>query len=123
MNMHEREIEHLERLARLLDSRLVIPFTGIRFGLDGLLGLVPVIGDTAALLPSLYVILRAHRLGVRNPVLARMLANTALDYAVGSVPILGDVFDVAFKANRRNVAILREELALDSDVIGAEPVR
>jgi hypothetical protein len=121
--MHEDEIARLERLARLLDSRFVVPFTGIRIGLDGLLGLVPVVGDTAALLPGLYVILRAYKLGVPNRVLARMLANTAADYAVGSVPILGDVFDVAFKANRRNVEILRTELMQRGEVIDAKPVR
>jgi Domain of unknown function (DUF4112) len=121
--MHEEEIAKLERLARMLDARFVVPFTGIRFGLDGLLGLVPIVGDTAALLPALYVVLRAYRLGVPNRVLGRMLANTAADYAIGSVPVLGDVFDVAFKANRRNVEILRSELLRRGDVIDAEPAR
>lgn len=119
---HEDELNRLEQIARLLDARFVIPFTGIRFGLDGLLGLVPVVGDTAALVPSLYVIHRAHRLGVRRSVLARMLTNTLADYAVGTVPIVGDIFDVTFKANRKNVALLREELTGRGDVIDAEPL-
>ncbi|WP_424933201.1 DUF4112 domain-containing protein [Amaricoccus macauensis] len=115
------EIEQLERMAKLLDARFVIPFTGIRFGLDGLLGLVPVVGDTAALAPSLYVVYRAHRLGVRRSVLLRMMGNTAADYAIGIVPVFGDILDVAFKANRRNVALLREELLSHGDVIDAKP--
>ena len=105
------EIARLDRLADLLDSRFRLPGTGIRFGLDGLLGLVPGIGDTLVLAPSAWLVWRAWQLGVPRADIARMAANTGVDYAVGLVPILGDIFDVAFKGNRRNVAILRAALA------------
>ena len=104
------EIARLDRLADLLDSRFRIPGTGIRFGLDGLLGLVPGIGDTLTLLPSAWLVWRAWRMGLPRRDIARMAANTGVDYAVGLVPILGDIFDVAFKGNRRNIALLRAAL-------------
>lgn len=100
-------IERLERLAFWLDERFRIPGTNWRIGLDGLLGLVPGVGDTATALLSLYFVLEAKRLGVPNGVILRMLANVGLDAAVGSLPLLGDLFDVAFKANRRNLRLLR----------------
>ncbi len=104
----ERELARLEHLARLLDSRFSI--LGIRFGFDALLGLVPGVGDTAALAPSLWMIWRGHRMGLPRRHLIRMALNTGLDYGLGIVPLIGDVFDVAFKANLRNAAILRTHL-------------
>jgi len=104
-------LAELEFVARLLDDRFRIPGTSIRFGLDGLLGLVPGIGDGATALVSLYLVLRAWSLGVPPRVLGRMLVNVLLDSAVGSVPVLGDVFDVAFKSNRRNLELLRRHLS------------
>jgi hypothetical protein len=101
----------LERLATLLDSAFVIPGTGIRFGADPLLGLVPGAGDLVALGLSGYMLLEAHRLEAPASLLTRMAANIALDAAVGSIPLLGDLFDVAFKANRRNMRLLREHFA------------
>jgi hypothetical protein len=104
------EIARLDRLADLLDSRFRLPGTRIRFGLDGLIGLVPGIGDTLVLAPAVWLVWRASRLGVPRRDIARMAANTGVDYVVGLVPILGDLFDVGFKGNRRNIAILRAAL-------------
>ena len=104
------EIERLDRLAKLLDSRFRIPGTSIRFGLDGLLGVVPVVGDTLVLLPSAWMVWRGWRLGVPRRHLVRMAANTGVDYAVGLVPVAGDLFDDTFKANLRNARILRQAL-------------
>ncbi len=104
------EIERLDRLADLLDSRYRIPGLGVRFGLDSLIGLVPGVGDLAALGPSAYLVWRAHRLGADRGTLARMAANSGVDFAVGSVPVLGDLFDVGFKANRRNIELLKRHL-------------
>ncbi|WP_308916756.1 DUF4112 domain-containing protein [Jannaschia sp. LMIT008] len=103
-------LARLDRLADNLDSRYRVPGTNIRFGWDALLGLVPGIGDVAALGPSGYILLEAHRLGAPSHVKARMAANVGIDWIVGTIPIVGDLFDVGWKANRRNVALLRDHL-------------
>ncbi len=100
----------LEVLTRLLDDRFRIPGTSVRFGLDGLIGLVPGLGDAATTAVSLYLVYQARALGAPKTVLARMLVNVLADTAVGAIPLLGDVFDVAFKANRRNLDLLRRAL-------------
>jgi hypothetical protein len=97
-------------LARLLDTAITIPGTGIRFGADALLGLVPGLGDVAGAVLSGYLVLLAQRLGAPRSVIMRMLGNVALDTLGGSVPIAGDLFDVAFKSNVRNVALLERAL-------------
>jgi uncharacterized protein DUF4112 len=104
-------VERLRRLARLLDAAVRIPGIGARVGLDGIVGLVPGIGDAATAALSLYIVLEARRLGVRKGALARMLANVAIDTLVGAVPVLGDVFDVVWKANLRNIGIIEEHMA------------
>lgn len=106
-------IERLDRLARLLDTALVVPGTNIRFGADTLFGLVPGIGDGVTTALAAWIVYEAHRLGVPRRVLIRMIGNVAIDGLIGSVPVLGDVFDVAFRTNRRNVRILREHFGLE----------
>ena len=119
----EAEIRRLENLADWLDSRFVIPGTTIRFGLDSLLGLIPGLGDGVLALPSVYLILSAHRMGVSGLVLVQMIANVVIDMLLGTVPVLGDIFDVGFKANRRNVALLRRHVSRrDPTVLTARPV-
>lgn len=103
----EAQLERLERLADWLDSAFRLSGTNIRFGLDSLFGLIPGLGDTALALPSLYVLASAQTMGAPWHVLARMLGNIAVDWAVGIVPLIGDIFDVGFKSNKRNVALLR----------------
>ena len=98
--------ERTRQLARLLDSRFRIPGTQVRFGVDSVIGLVPGVGDAAGLALSSYVILQAVGLGARGATVARMVANVAIDAVFGSVPLLGSVFDLWFKANDRNVALL-----------------
>lgn len=93
-------------LARLLDSRFRVPGTNLSFGLDGILGLVPGFGDAAGLALSAYVIVHAIGLGARGATVGRMVANVAVDAAVGAIPVVGSVFDFWFKANNRNVALL-----------------
>ncbi len=105
------EIDKLDRLSTLLDSRFRIPGTPIRFGWDSLLGLIPGAGDLASLGPSAYLIYQGYRLGARKRTIVRMAANAGLDLVIGAVPLLGDAFDLVFKANNRNVALLRKELA------------
>lgn len=106
----ERELAQLDRLAKTLDSRFRLPGTTIRFGFDTLVGLIPGIGDTLMAAPSAWIIWRAYRMGIRRRHLTRMIANSGIDYVVGSIPVIGDIFDVGFKANLRNIAILRDEL-------------
>jgi hypothetical protein len=99
-------LARIDALSRLLDTAFVIPGTNIRFGLDALIGLIPGIGDAITTAMSLYIVNEARALGAPRVLIARMLANVALDGLVGAVPILGDAFDVAFRANRRNMALL-----------------
>ncbi|ARQ00086.1 DUF4112 domain-containing protein [Pseudorhodoplanes sinuspersici] len=105
-----QRLARLDRLATLLDTAFVIPFTKIRFGVDGLFGLAPVVGDVVTTGLALYIVYEAHKLGAPRHVLARMIGNVALDGLIGAVPVAGDVFDVIWRANKRNVRILREHL-------------
>ena len=103
-------IARIDALATLLDTAFVVPGTEIRFGLDALIGLVPGIGDAITTAMALYIVNEARALGAPRLLVARMLANVALDGVVGAVPLVGDAFDVAFRANRRNMALLRDHL-------------
>lgn len=107
----------VDALARLLDDSIPIPGTGRRIGVDAVIGLVPGFGDGAGALLSLYVIVQAARLGVDRATLLRMAGNVAVEALVGVVPLAGDLFDAAFKANLRNVRLLRGHLD------APEPVR
>ena len=100
------ELQRLRDLARLLDSQFQIPGTSFRVGWDSLIGLIPGIGDAVTGVISAGIIARAAQLGVPRSVLMRMGANVAVDVVVGAVPLLGDLFDMAWKANKRNVRIL-----------------
>lgn len=102
-------LARLDRLADRLDNRFSL--FGIRFGWDSILGLIPGIGDVATAAPGVYIITEAARMGARRRVLVRMGLNTATDFVIGGIPLLGDAFDVAFKANRRNIALLKQEMA------------
>ena len=105
----EAEERELEAFARLLDSSIRLP-GGFRIGWDGIIGLIPGIGDAAGLGLSGYLVWRAARLGLPRATLARMVGNVALESAIGIVPIVGDAFDFAFKANVRNVRLMRKAL-------------
>ena len=103
-------IARIDALATLLDTAFIIPGTQVRFGLDALIGLIPGIGDVVTTALSLFIVNEARALGAPPVLLARMIANVALDGLVGAVPLVGDAFDVAFRANRRNMALLRAHL-------------
>ena len=103
-------IARLDGLATLLDTAFFIPGTNIRFGIDAMIGLVPGIGDAITTAMSLYIVHEARQLGAPRRLIARMLANVALDGVVGAVPLLGDAFDVMWRANRRNMTLLRNHL-------------
>ena len=106
----EASVARIEAIARLMDDMFVIPGTNTRVGLDAIIGLVPVVGDLVSQAISSYLIWEARQLGVSRLVLGRMIANTAIDTVVGIVPFVGDAFDVAFRANRKNVRLLKAHL-------------
>jgi hypothetical protein len=102
----DNAIDRVGRLVRVWDEAVRLPVLGWRVGLDALIGLVPGAGDLAGALVSSWVVLVAARLGVGTPMLLRMGLNVLIDAAVGAVPFLGDLFDVGWKANRRNYDLL-----------------
>jgi hypothetical protein len=97
----------LEELSRYLDGLFRVPGTDWRFGLDALVGLVPNIGDTLTVLPSFYILLAGVRYGVPKITLLRMAFNIGIDYFVGSIPVIGDAFDFVWKANQKNMDLIR----------------
>ena len=111
-----REIRDLVHLARLLDNRFEIPGTGFHFGLDFLIGLVPGIGDALSALISVYIIGRAKHLGAPDKLIAKMGWNVVLDTAIGAVPLLGDLFDAAYKSNLKNVRLLLDHLGIEDEL-------
>ena len=98
--------ENLDLLSHILDDFIKIPGTSIRFGLDGIVGFIPGIGDLIGGIASCIIIIAAWVRGVSYVTVARMVANVAIEVVVGSVPVLGDMFDIAWRANRRNYALL-----------------
>lgn len=110
----ERNLRALEQLTQLMDDRFQVPGTNIRFGLDGLIGLVPGIGDLAGAGISLYIVYHARRHGASRWLIGRMLGNVAVDTVIGAIPLVGDAFDIGFKANRRNMRLLKRHLERQS---------
>jgi hypothetical protein len=106
----EPALRRLDRLAWALDALLPLPFTRFRIGIDGLVGLIPVVGDLVSAGLSLYLIAEAWRFRLSRGTILRMLANVVIDGAIGLVPVVGDLFDFGFKANRRNVELVRRRL-------------
>lgn len=105
-----RILDRVNRLAWLLDNAIHIPIINYRVGLDSIIGLVPVVGDAAGMLISSYIVAQALRLGVPRTVITRMVANILIEGLIGSIPIIGDLFDAVFKANARNVRLLNRAL-------------
>ena len=102
--------ENLDLLSHVLDDWFRIPGTSFRFGIDGIVGMIPGIGDILGGLASCIIVLAAWFRGVPNITVARMVANVAIEVAVGMVPFVGDIFDIAWKANRRNYKLLEGSL-------------
>jgi hypothetical protein len=104
----------IKRVTTMLDELVAVPGTSQRVGIDPLIGLIPVVGDAVAAGVGLWVIGEAARFGVPRIVLGRMVVNLLLDLAIGAIPLLGDLYDVAFRSNSRNLALFRRH-ALDPD--------
>jgi hypothetical protein len=111
LDSDEARARRVRAVARLLDNAIAIPGTSWRFGLDAIVGLVPVVGDMIGGALSAYIILEAARAEVPTITLVRMLVNVGIDTLAGSVPALGDLFDAAWKANVKNARLLERHLA------------
>jgi hypothetical protein len=112
---HDERLEQVRWLAGLMDDRYVVPGTRVRFGWDSILGLFPGLGDALTSIISLLIVHHAWQTGASPFTLARMIGNVAADFLLGSVPFVGDLFDVAFKANRRNARLLEQHLKRQND--------
>lgn len=116
--VQRREIrieEGLETLSRYLDGLVRVPGTNFKFGLDSILGLVPGVGDTATTITSFYILLAAVRYRVPKITILRMALNLAIDYAVGTIPLVGDAFDFVWKANKKNIQLIRERAEVSAE--------
>jgi uncharacterized protein DUF4112 len=110
----KRVEDSLERLSWLMDDLIPVPGLGWRFGLDAIVGLIPGFGDTATSLVSFYILASAVRYGVPKVTLLRMGMNIGIDYVVGSLPVVGDVFDAWWKSNQLNVELLRKRATVSA---------
>lgn len=104
----QRDFKEIEWIAKLMDSQFSIPGTNFRFGLDGIIGLIPGAGDLSTFAVSAYLLTVMARNGASGYILARMILNVVIDALFGMIPILGDLFDIAFKANMRNLKLMKE---------------
>ena len=104
---HIDQLAHLDRIARTMDRAVRLPVVGIQVGWDSILGLIPGIGDALTLGPAAYIVVQAHRMGTPGALKAGMLGNIGIDALIGSIPLVGDLFDIGWKANTRNVALLQ----------------
>lgn len=112
----QTEIEtSLDQLSRWMDGLFRIPGTGWRFGLDALVGLIPGIGDTATTIVSFYILAAGVRYRVPKVTLLRMGLNIAIDYLLGTIPFVGDVFDAFWKSNQMNVELIRKRAAVPAE--------
>lgn len=109
LQRYDRRRARLERLAEWLDSKFAIPGTDLRFGLDGIVGLIPGVGDLSTFAVSLYLILEALDMGARKRIVVCMLWNAGIDAAIGAIPVIGDLFDFIHKANTKNIRLLIAE--------------
>lgn len=109
-------LARLNRFSQMADNAIGIPFTRFRIGLEPIIGLIPVLGDLAGLLISCYVLLEAHRAGASPRIKQQMVRNMLIDFFGGLVPVVGDVFDFAWKANVRNTQLLRAHLETELSV-------
>ena len=120
-NADKEKLNQLRSLSHSLDNAFEIPGTGYRVGWDAIIGLVPGVGDAIMLVPSGYIVYQAYRLGAPRSTLTRMVFNIGLETLVGSVPLIGDLFDATWKSNARNLHLLEKHLGPSDEVIFEKP--
>jgi hypothetical protein len=118
---HEQRLAQVKWLATMMDDAFRIPGTPLRFGWDSVLGVFPGFGDVLTSALSLLIVHHAWQTGASKLVLARMLGNVGLDFAIGAIPLFGDLFDFAFKANRKNARLLEQHLNRQRGMAVARP--
>lgn len=111
-DQQQARLARIQRIASLMDAEFRV--AGVRFGLDSLIGLMPAFGDAIGGLISLYIIWEARKIGVPREVINKMIARVLLDVFIGGIPVLGDVFDIVYKANQRNVATVEQYVQTSS---------
>lgn len=104
------DYQDIERLAELFDDKFAIPGVPVRLGLDAILGLLPVVGDAVSAMVSFYIVWRAAQAGISLFTILRMIFNVVVDMVIGVVPVLGDVADIGWRANRKNIRLLQKAL-------------
>jgi len=109
---HITKVGKLRRISRILDNAITIPGTKLSFGLDPILGLLPGGGDTITGGISAYIVVEAARMGIPREILGKMVANIVLDSVAGTIPVLGDLFDVGWKSNVKNIELLEKHLEI-----------
>lgn len=102
------KVQRLRQLSDLLDNAIAIPGTSLRFGLDPIIGLFPCVGDFLTTAVSAYIVVESAKMGISRKILVQMAVNIVLDMVMGTVPVVGDVVDVAWKANTKNIGLLEE---------------
>ena len=117
------KLARLRRISKLLDNAIAIPGTKFRFGLDPILGLLPGGGDTITGGISAYIVVEAARMGVPREVLGKMVGNILIDSFAGTIPVIGDLFDVGWKSNAKNIELLEKHLDLTEFNEGDRPTR
>lgn len=117
---HKRTLNRLDRFSYYTDSNIRVPFTKFRFGLSPVIGLIPVIGDFAGLILSLYVLYEARKVGADRSLQRKMIRNMLIEFFGGILPLFGDAFDAVYKANTKNTRLLRNYLYRE---LGEEPPR
>ena len=107
----QQRVARVRRMANLFDSKFAVPGTRVRFGLDSLVGLLPGVGDLAGAAAGIWLILEAAKLKAPKGTLAKMCLNLGIDLAGGTIPIAGDIFDLFWRSNQRNVDLLQNHIA------------
>lgn len=120
-NLNPKTLKKLKTLSNLLDNAIAIPGTKYKIGLDPILGLFPAVGDYLSLFISAYIIFEASKLGAKQETLVKMAVNLLVDSLVGTVPVAGDIFDVAWKANQKNIELLEQDLPDPKTPAAPEP--